>query len=167
MHVSDRLGKIATFYNSEARRCLKSKAYLAATIMQVSALEAALQAMCFLYPQDVKRTTIFHRKRFRGARYRALEFSLFELINIADELAWFPAKKINWGKRANLAGFAHEIRKLRNFVHPGIWAREREPTRFSKRTYGVIIEVFDTATSWLVHRIHQSIRKRMQKEGLI
>ena len=50
----------------------------------VSALEAALQAMCFIYPEDVKRTTVYRRKRFRRKRYRALEFTLFELINIAD-----------------------------------------------------------------------------------
>lgn len=164
MHISDRLIEIATFYNSEARRCVKSRSYLAATIMQVSALEAALQAMCFLYPKEVKRTTIFQRKRFKGGRYRAVEFSLYELINIADELVWFPAKKINWGKRTTLAGFAHEIRKLRNFVHPGVWARERAPTKFSKENYGVILEVFDVATSWLVHRAHQSLHNRMQKE---
>jgi hypothetical protein len=135
--------------------------------MQVSALEAALQAMCFLYLNEVKRTTIFQRKRFKGTRYRALEFSLYELISIADELAWFPQKKINWGKRTTLAGFAHEIRKLRNFVHPGRWARQRIPTRFSKKGHSAILEVFDVATSWLVHRVHQSLYKRMHKEGLI
>jgi hypothetical protein len=128
--------------------------------MQVSALEAALQAMCFMYPQDVKRTQTFQRKRFRKSRYKALEFSLFELINIADELAWFPPKKVNWGKRATLAKFAHEIRKLRNFVHPGVWARELKPTQFTKRSHAVILEVFDVATDWLVHRIYQDIRRR-------
>jgi hypothetical protein len=76
-------------------------------------------------------------------------------------------KKSNWGKRTSLAGFAHEIRKLRNFVHPGVWARERTPTKFSKKSHEVILEVFDVATSWLVHRVHQSIHKRMRKEGLI
>jgi hypothetical protein len=99
MHISDRLIEIATFYNSEARRCVKSRSYLAASTIQVSALEAAHEAMCFLYPEEAKRTTIFRRKRFKGARYRALEFSLYELISIADELVWFPAKRINWGKR--------------------------------------------------------------------
>jgi hypothetical protein len=129
--------------------------------MQVSALEAALQAMCFMYPRDVRQTQTFQRKRFRKTRYRALELSLFELINIANELAWFPSKKINWGKRTTLAGFAHEIRKLRNFVHPGVWARERKPTKFSKQSHTVILEVFDVSTDWLVHRIHQDLRKHI------
>jgi hypothetical protein len=72
---------------------VRSRSFLAAAIMQVSALEAALQAMCFLYPKEVRRTTVFQRKRFKGTRYRALAFSLYEPINIADELAWFPPKK--------------------------------------------------------------------------
>lgn len=164
MNIVDRLTKVVNFYNAEARRCKKSKSYLAASIMQVSALEGALQAMCFLYSEDVKRTTSYKRKRFRRDRYRALEFSLFELINIADELVWFPAKKVTWGRRAALAGFAHEIRKLRNFVHPGTWARERVPTKFSKKVVNVIVEVFDVAIDWLVHRVHQSLRKHMEKE---
>ena len=167
MHVADRLNEAATFYDKEARRCLKAKSYLAASIMQVSALEAALQAMCFLYSADIKRTTVYQRKRFRRRRYRALEFTLFELINIADQASWFPEKKINWGKRTNLAGFAHEIRELRNFVHPGVLARERNPTKFSKDVYGVILEVFEVATSWLLHRIERSLRNRMKRDGLI
>ena len=163
MEISDRLIVIATFYNHEARRCAKSRAYLAACVMQVSALEAALQAMCFMYPQDVKRTPTFQRKRFRKSRYKALAFSLYELINIADELAWFPPKKVTWGKRTTLTGFAHEIRQLRNFVHPGVWARERNPLKFSKQSHAVILEVFDVATDWLIHRIHQDLRKHIPK----
>src|SRR5208282_3053843 len=106
MEISDRLIQIATFYNAEARRCRKSRGYLAASIMQASALEAALQAMCFMYPREVRRTATFQRKRFKRPRYRALDLSLNDLINIADELAWFPAKKVTWGKRTTLAGFA-------------------------------------------------------------
>ncbi len=165
MSITDRLIEVVTFYNNEARRCVKAKSYLAASIMQVAALEGALQAMCFLYPEEMKRTTIYKHKRFRRSRYRALEFTLYELINIADESGWFPAKKITWGKRATLAGFAHELRRLRNFVHPGSWARERVPTKFSKKVFDVIVEVFDVAVDWLMHRVHQGLRKRMEKSA--
>jgi len=168
MEISDRLGKLATFYNREAQRCLKGKAHLAATIMQVSALEAALQSMCFIYPNDIKRTSVYQRKKFKRKRYRALEFNLYQLIEIAEELSWFPAKTAIWGgKRSALAGFVHEARKLRNFVHPGVWARERTPTKFSKKVYEVIEEIFDVATSWLVHRVERDLRKQMRKEGLL
>src|SRR5208283_587069 len=93
MNISDRLNELMVSYHREARRCLRGKAYLGATVMQVAAFEAGLQAMCFSYPEEVKKTTIFARKRFRGKRNRPLEFTLNQLIGIADELAWFPPKR--------------------------------------------------------------------------
>jgi len=129
MGIIDRLGNIAVFYHQEARKCSKGRAYFSACRLQVAALEASLQAMCSLYLQDVKTTPMYQRKRFRTKRNRVLEFSLYELINIADELSWFPRKKFSWaGNRATIAGFAHEIRDLRNYVHPGRWARENPKT---------------------------------------
>ncbi len=134
-------------YRREARKCARGKAYLAATVMHVAAFETGLQLMCFLYPAEVKRTAVYTKKKFRGKRCRALEFSLYQLINIAEELGWFPSKRITWaGKRATLGGFSHEIRKIRNYVHPGEWARDRiDPLKFSKGVYSVVDEVIDVA----------------------
>lgn len=166
MNISDRLNELMLSYRREARKCLRGKAYLAATVMQVAAFEAGLLAMCFLYPEEVKKTTVYAAKRFRGKRNRALEFSLHQLINIADELAWFPARRITWaGKRATVAGFSHEIRKVRNNVHPGVWSRERsDPLKFTKGVYGVVDEVLDVANSWLLHRVEKNLLKAMKKE---
>lgn len=166
MNISDRLNELMLSYRREARKCLRGKAYLAATVMQVAAFEAGLQAMCFLYPEEVKKTKVYAGKRFRGKRNRALEFSLHQLINIADELAWFPAKRITWaGKRATVAGFSHEIRKVRNNVHPGVWSRDRsDPLRFTKGVYGVVDEVLDVANSWLLHRVEKNLLNAMKKE---
>ena len=166
MNNSDRLNELMVSYRREARRCLRAKAYLAATVMQVAAFEAGLQAMCFLYPVEVKRTTVYARKHFRGKRHRALEFSLHQLISVADELGWFPAKRIRWaGKRATLAGYAHEIRKVRNYVHPGAWVRDRaKPLKFTKGVYRVADEVVDVANSWLLHRVERSLLKAMKRE---
>lgn len=127
MHMSDRLTKLAKAYHNEAGRCLRGKAYLAACVMQGAALEAMLQAMCFLYPDAVKKTAVYQKKQKRGfqrSRNKALDFKYVELVNIAGELGWFPPKKVVvWGKRTNLAGFVHELRGLRNYVHPGVWSR--------------------------------------------
>jgi hypothetical protein len=107
--------------------------------MQGAALEANLQAMSFLYPEDVKKTTVYRKKKFRTKRNKALEFKYYELINIAAEFAWFPPNKITWGKRTTVAGFVHELRKLRNYVHPGVWAPEHPETmKFTKGVYGVV-----------------------------
>ena len=166
MDISGRLGELMKSYRRESRKCLRGKAYLGATLMEVSAFEAGLQAMCFLYPTEVKRTTVYAKKRFRGKRNRALEFSLSQLIEIGEELAWFPPKRLNWaGKRASLAGFVHEIRKVRNYVHPGVWARDRsDPLKFTKGVYEIVCEITDVANSWLLHRIEKSLLKRMEKE---
>lgn len=110
MIITDRLNELMASYQREARKCVRGKAYLAATVMHVAAFETGLQLMCFLYPGDVKRTAVYTKKRFRGKRYRALEFSLNQLINIAEELRWFPPKRFTWvGKRATIGGFSHEI----------------------------------------------------------
>jgi hypothetical protein len=133
----DRLNHVAILYRREAHKCARAKAYLAAVIMQVAALEAMLQATCSLYPQDVKRTAVYRQKKFRRKRDRALEFSLYQLIKIAAELQWLPPKRVTWaGKRADLAEFAHEVRELRNLVHPGKWASKRgNAMKFTKGGY--------------------------------
>ncbi len=127
-------------YLHEARKCTRGKAYLAATVMQVAALEAGLQAMCFIYPEEVKKSSVYAKKRFRGKRNKALEFSLYELITIVEELRWFPPNRTTWaGKRATVGGFSHQIRNVRNFVHPGVRAGERsDPLKFTKGLYGVV-----------------------------
>jgi hypothetical protein len=130
--------------------------------MQVSVLETALMAMCFLYPFQLRRTTVYQKKRFRRKRSRTLDFTLYELIKIADELRWFPPKLATWGKRTTLAGFAHEIRKLRNFVHPAVWAAERSgTTRFTKTTFDTVYEIFEVAISWLVYHVEFGLAKRI------
>lgn len=166
MNVTDRLRELMVSYQDEAQKCQRGKAYLAATVMRAAAFEAGLQAMCFLYPEEVKRTTVFAKKHFRGKRYRALEFSLSQLINIADELGWFPSRRFTWGgKRATVGGFAHEIRKVRNCVHPGEWASKRlNPSKFTKAVYGVVDEVIDVANSWLLHRMEKSFLRAMTRE---
>jgi hypothetical protein len=145
----DRLIRTATRYHRETQKCLRGKAYLAAVVMQVAILEASLQAMCAIYADAVKGTVVYQKKRFRKKRNRALEFNLSELISIARELRWFPLKQFRWaGKRADVAGFTHEVRKLRNFVHPSRMAMERgDPTNFSKGVYDVVHEVFDVSSS--------------------
>ena len=116
--------------------------------------------------QSVSGSSPNPRKRYGPSSSRNY-FRPYELINIADEVSWFPPKRITWGKRTTLAGFAHELRKLRNYVHLRVWAPEQPETmRFTKRVYGVAYEIFDVANSWLLHRMQESLRKCMRREGL-
>ena len=144
---------------------MKGKAYLAAVVMEVAALEAALQSMCGIYLTDVKKTAVYRAKKFRRKRDRALEFTLKQLIDVAAELGWLPPKRTTWaGKRSDLAGFTHEVREFRNFVHPGRFAKERTTMKFSKGTYDVVYEICDVANSWLLRRIEQGLLKAMERE---
>jgi hypothetical protein len=78
--------------------------------MEVSALEAVLQAMCAIYSREVKKTTVYQHKKFRQKRDRALEFTLSQLINIARELAWFPSELATWaGSRTDLGSFIRRV----------------------------------------------------------
>jgi len=136
--------------------------------MQASPLEAALQAMCFIYTTDIRKTATYQRKHFHGKKNKALEFSLYELVNIATELAWFSAKRITYGRRrTDLASLVHEIRDLRNHVHPSKWARKHPKTlRINKAVYAAVFDVIDVANSWLLHRVEQSLLKSIKREGL-
>ena len=164
MTLSDRLLKVARSYHLEARKCAKAKAFLAATVLEVSVLEALLQGMCCLYMRDVAKTKVYQAKKFRGERNRALELSLNQLINVAGELGWFPSKHVVWaGRRTDLRGFAHEIREMRNHVHPGKRARDQKPFKFTKGTYDAVYEVRDVAHTWLRHHVEQRLLRRIER----
>jgi len=172
MYMSERLQKTARLYHIEARKCVRGRAYLAACVMQGAALEGLLQAMCFVYPQDVKKTAVYQKKQkggFQRKRNRALDFKYVELINIAAELEWFPPRQfVVWGKRTNVAGFVHELRNLRNYVHPGVRAPKEKPLKFTKGVFDAVFEIFEVANDWLLHHVHKSILKgieRREKRG--
>jgi hypothetical protein len=157
--------ELANMYHREARRCLKAKAYLAATIMEVSTLEAALQATCLLYPREVKRTRVYQGKKFRRQRNKVLDFTLNQLIEIAAELSWFPPKLLTWaGKRTTFAGFTHEARKIRNLVHAGEYGSRRwEKFKFTKGVHSVVDEICDVGTTQLRYRVEENILRDMRR----
>ena len=106
------------------------------------------------------------KRGLQRKRNRALDFKYVELIIIAAELSWFPKKKMSvWGRRTNIAGFVHELRNLSNYVHPGIMAPLNKPVKFTKGVFNVVFEIFDIANSWLIRRLEQNLRKRMEREA--
>ena len=168
MFISERLQRSSRFYHREARKCLRGGAFLAACVMQAAALEGLLLAMCFLYPTEIRTTSMYQRRAkrgFRRKRNKALDFNYAELINIAAELSWFPPKRIAvWGRRTNLAGFVHELRDLRNYVHPGVLAPKDKPVKFTKGVFNVVFEIFEVANSWLLNRVEDSIRQDLERK---
>ncbi len=70
------------------------------------------------------------------------------------------------GRRTSLAGFVHELRNLRNYVHPGVLAPMEKPLKFTKGVFNVVFEIFEVANSWLLHRVERSLLKRMERGGI-
>lgn len=165
--ISERLGKLARFYDREAQRCTKGRAYFAAAVFESAALEAMLHAMCCLYPEAVRRTQVYQRRNFKPKkRFRSLEFSLYELIKIAKELSWFPPKRILWaGKRGDLALFVQGMREIRNHLHPAKWARQRSvPITYKKANFAFVEEIFEISHTWLLHHVHMSLAKDIKRK---
>ena len=77
----------------------------------------------------------------------------------------FRPKTITLGrKKTNITELTHQVREIRNLVHPGQWAREPSAgTRIDKELYESVYDV----GSWLLYRILKSLFRHMKREGLI
>jgi hypothetical protein len=84
--IADCLTKLAIFYDREALRCAKARAYFAAAVLQAAALEAMLHSMWPLFPEQVKKTTVHKGWKLKTKRNRFLKFKFAHLIKIAKEL---------------------------------------------------------------------------------
>ena len=162
--TSDRLAKISLFYHREADRCANSRAYFAACVLTGAALEALLLSMCYVEDRSVRRTPTHKKKKFRSKRNRFFEFNLYQLISIAGDLKWIPAKEIRLsGRKTTLEELLHTARQTRNMIHPAVWAKEGGPSRTPKSTYESIFEIFDVTREWLVDHVHMSLRRSMYR----
>jgi len=166
--TSDRLAKISLFYHREAERCANSRAYFAACILTGAALEAFLLSMCYVEDRAVRRTLTHKKKKFRSKRNRFFEFNLYQLISIAGELKWIPAKEIRLnGRKTTLEELLHAARQTRNTIHPAVLAKEGGPSRAHKSTYEFVFEVFDVTREWLLHHVHTSLRRSLYRSEMI
>ena len=166
MHISDRLTKLALFYDREATRCAKGRAYFAASVLQAAALEAMLHGMCSLYQNEVKKTSVYKNWKFKTKRNKFLEFKFAHLIKIAKELSWFPPKQATWaGRRGDLSYFAHGMREIRNHLHADKWARQISvPIIYKKANWEMVKEIFEVTHSWLLHHINKNLLQSLERE---
>jgi hypothetical protein len=124
MYRVDDLIKVIGNFHKEAGMCFQNKCYIASLILYGSILEAMLLSMCFVYPQKVRTTQVYKKRKKRVKRKKGifLEFTLNELINIAEELQWFPMQE----KIEDISIFKNWIKwvqETRNLVHPARWLK--------------------------------------------
>lgn len=170
--MHERLLEISQYYYHEADRCAKSRAYFSACILAGAALEAMLLSMCYVEDRQVRRSSIYkhkvQNKKFKSKRNRFLEFRLHELINIAAELKWIPSNEIRLEKRrTTLRRLLHDVRNIRNMIHPSVWSKNGGPEKVYKRSYVAAYEVIDLTRDWLLQHVELGLRQHMHKEGIL
>ena len=143
--------QLALTFFEEANIALQAGAWFAAAAVASSALESMLLSKCFLQEAEVRGLSKFqtskpkYRKDF-GIFARSLD--LGNLLQIANELAWFPdggvpklfsdclAEHLDADTLATLLGLfeggpnvertcARHLREYRNLLHPAVCLREQ------------------------------------------
>ncbi len=149
-----------TFYE-EANLALQARAWFAAAAIASSALESVLLSRCFFQEEEIRALPKFQKLK-RGYRE---DFGLFarsldlgKLLEIANELSWFPtggvpktltsylARHLDEGTLSNLIGVfegnpnvgrtcADHVREYRNLLHPAVCLKEgRQPSKDAGQT---------------------------------
>lgn len=140
---------------TEANRAVQAGAWFAATAVSASALEAVLLGKCFLEQDKIKALPKWSTLK----RSQKADFGLFvrsmdlgKLLEIADQLSWFPSKGVPESflrvmrplvDELTMKGIddlfentlnvgqvcANHLREYRNLIHPAVCLREgRQPS---------------------------------------
>lgn len=105
--LSDELEEVVRLRWVEAQTCMHAQSHTAAIVMMGSVLEGLLTARIRF--DDTARAAARAPKRRDGALVDPSRWKLAEMIDVALELGWLKPGR---------AKFGHEIRELRNTVHP-------------------------------------------------
>jgi len=159
--------------HKEADLCLQNKCYIAALILYGSVLESLLLCMCFVYPEKVRKTQVYKKRKNKSKRKRDifLEFTLNDLINIADELKWFPMQdKID--DISIFRDWVKWVQETRNLIHPARWLKpdpyfgniHREIQDFSKRKFKRYVEISEETVSRMADLLGQIVEHSLAKK---
>lgn len=158
----DSLQELLTKYERETRACAGARAYYAGCIMLAATLEGMLLAMCNMFDGEVA-TVLSTMPQDTRPQAHLLRWDLNELIIVARRLNWLPAREKERG-RFKIGDWVELLRDLRNLVHLGRHVREYPKVRLRAVVFHNAREVFDAASDWILNRLHEDIRKRMEAE---
>jgi len=173
----EKLIDVIQMFHNEAKRCFYNECYIASLILYGSTLEALLLAMCFLYPERV-RTTQVYRNKNKGVQGKVgrkkrifLEFTLNDLIKIAEELKWLPMHD----KVENIGIFKDWVKwvqETRNLVHPARWLRpggyfgnlHELVQSASKREFKKFVEIAEETVSVIIDFLRVKVEEDLAKK---
>ncbi len=169
----EKIMNVAQKFFEEAQKCYENKCYIASLILYGASLEALLLAMCFAYPEKVRNTNTYKSKKRKTKRKRGifLEFTLKDLIEIAEELKWLPLKEQieNIGEFRNWVKW---VQMTRNLVHPASWLK---PDRYfgnihkimeqaSEREYRKFVEISEETVLAIDEILRRIVKKDLSQQ---
>lgn len=162
----ERLVQIVSFYRSEAERCRKTKSFFAGSIMLGAELEGLLLAMVELYSAEVQRSPLTKEicKEYDGRGKKSYyDWDLFGLLRIAKDMGWLPSGDGSTEEKAGIGDYAEIVRRIRNFIHPGFWAREYPEVNIEREDFENYLEVLEIARDWLRAKVERSLKEEIDK----
>jgi hypothetical protein len=126
---------IVVRYEKDARRAAAVGAYSAAVTSLAAGVEGLLLLRCLRSSQKASRIAKALRKRLQPPSPDDPKTWRFEtLIEVCLEAGWLSPVETSVA-RYDTARLAHQLRRLRNQVHPGRYARERPWSETDEREY--------------------------------
>ncbi len=129
------LSDIVVHYEEDAKRAAAAEAYSAAIVSLGAGLEGLLLLRCLRSKCKASRIAR-NLKRGKQPRYPEdiLTWTFDNLIQVCFTAKWLPSVSTSYAKYSS-AGLADLLRKMRNYVHPGRYAKEKPWCEISKRDY--------------------------------
>lgn len=126
---------IVVRYEDDARRAAAAQAYSAAITLLGAGLEGLLLLRCLKSKQKSLRIANILPKRERPRSPRdPTTWNFQTLIEVCLKAGWFASLSTSIAQY-DPAGLAHAVRRMRNYVHPGKYARERPWVEVDEREY--------------------------------
>jgi|SRR5271165_791798 len=113
-------------YQKQAHACLQANAPLASCVMAGATVEAILSAVtCLLYDEALQTGKAPQKK---GKTKKLLEWSFFELLDVAKEAKWLP-EELTLDAKVDFRSIktpvkTDSIREVRNLVHPARYLKD-------------------------------------------
>jgi hypothetical protein len=161
------LNRLAGVYRHEADRCAKAGAYLAACVMDGSALETALILTVNAFPQEALATSAVPTRK-GGAPKPVLDWSLVQLLAVAKKAKWLPAGLElgdDWSSRkAKVGDHAEVVRMVRNLAHPARYLEDHGGGRVTKKHVRFVDNALRTSFDTILEKVGASLQAQLKAD---